>query len=49
MESTKTILVVDDEETIRKFVTFHLKRTAKYEVIDVADGKEAINLAKSRI
>ncbi len=47
MDSTKTILVVDDEETIRKIVKFHLKRTTKYEVLDAADGKEAINLAKS--
>ncbi len=48
MDSTKTILVVDDEETIRKIVKFHLKRTLKYEVLDAVDGQEAIHLAKRK-
>jgi len=48
MDATKTILLVDDEETIRKIVRFHLEKTARYNVLDAADGEVAIQLAKSK-
>jgi DNA-binding response OmpR family regulator len=41
----KKILVVDDEETIRKFVKIHLVKDG-YEVKEAADGEQAIDQLK---
>ena len=41
----KKILVVDDEETIRKFVKMHLVKDG-YEVKEAADGEQAIDQLK---
>ena len=37
----KTVLIVDDEEVIRKFLTIHLAKLG-YEVKEAADGEQAI-------
>lgn len=42
--STKTILVVDDEEDIRDLVTFRLTR-AGYSVIHARNGEEGVQVA----
>ena len=42
---SKKILVVDDEETIRKFLKIHLVRDG-HEVKEAADGLEAIDLLR---
>ncbi|MFC4767316.1 response regulator transcription factor [Effusibacillus consociatus] len=44
MENTVRILVVDDEERIRKLVRMYLERNA-FEVEEAEDGKEALNKA----
>jgi len=41
------ILAVDDSASMRQMVTFTL-REAGYEVVDAADGVQALQLAKSR-
>lgn len=41
----KTVLVVEDEETIRDFVVINLRR-AGYEVIDASSGEEALEIFK---
>ena len=41
------ILAVDDSASMRQMVTFTL-REAGYEVVDAADGVQALELAKSR-
>lgn len=43
----KTILSVDDSNSIRQMVAFTLKG-AGYEVIEAADGQEALDKAKAR-
>jgi len=47
METKKKILVIDDEEVLRKIVKFHLEKTGLYEVISAANGQAGIDLAKS--
>jgi len=37
----RKVLIVDDEETIRKFLRVHLAKLG-YEVIEAADGEQAI-------
>jgi DNA-binding response OmpR family regulator len=39
----KTVLVVEDEETIRDFVVINLRR-AGYEVVDTSSGEEALEI-----
>lgn len=39
------ILLIEDEENIRKITAYDL-RNANYEIVECADGKEAIELAK---
>jgi two-component system alkaline phosphatase synthesis response regulator PhoP len=41
----KKVLVIDDEETIRKFIKIHLGK-AGYEVKEAADGEQAMVLLK---
>jgi two-component system alkaline phosphatase synthesis response regulator PhoP len=41
----KKVLVIDDEETIRKFIKIHLAK-AGYEVKEAADGEQAMVLLK---
>ena len=43
----KSIISVDDSTTMRKMVAFTLK-SAGYEVLEAADGAEALNLLKTR-
>ncbi|MCU7835509.1 MAG: response regulator [gamma proteobacterium symbiont of Taylorina sp.] len=43
----KTILAVDDSTSMRQMVTFTLKG-AGYDVIDAADGQQALDIAKTR-
>jgi len=42
-----TILAVDDSASMRQMVTFTLKG-AGYQVVEAADGQEALNKAKSQ-
>jgi DNA-binding response OmpR family regulator len=42
---SKKILVVDDEETIRKFLRIHLAKSG-YEVKEAVDGVQAIDLLR---
>ena len=42
--TTKTILIVDDEETILNLLSHNLKREG-YEVLEARDGEEALKLA----
>ncbi|MEG1732924.1 MAG: response regulator, partial [Longicatena sp.] len=39
-----SILLIEDEDNIRKIIAYDLKK-ANYDVCEVADGKEAIKLA----
>ena len=49
MSQKKTILVVDDSESIREVVGFELERNG-YKVVKAEDGKEALEkITKSRI
>jgi DNA-binding response OmpR family regulator len=41
MAESSTILLVDDEETVRKVLTFPLERDG-YQVVQAADGEEAL-------
>lgn len=41
--NNKTVMVIDDEERIRKILRIQLEREG-YKVIDISDGKEAIEL-----
>src|SRR3954470_9914759 len=41
MAESSTILLVDDEETVRKVLTFPLERDG-YRVVQAADGEEAL-------
>src|SRR3954451_10929293 len=41
MAERSTILLVDDEETVRKVLTFPLERDG-YQVVQAADGEEAL-------
>jgi two-component system chemotaxis response regulator CheY len=43
----KSIISVDDSSTMRKMVSFTLK-AAGYDVLEAADGAEALNLLKSK-
>ena len=43
----KTILAVDDSPSIRQMVSFTLKG-AGYDVVEAADGVQALNIAKTR-
>ena len=45
MNPTRTILLVDDEETLRLLVTVTLEAEA-YRVVTAADGEEGLALAK---
>ena len=45
MNRKESILVVDDEETIREVVSRYLEREG-FEVQDAADGYEALDLIK---
>lgn len=38
---SKKILIVDDEEVIRKFIRIHLAKLG-YEVVEAADGEQAL-------
>jgi DNA-binding response OmpR family regulator len=45
---SKKVLIIDDEETIRKFLRIHLSK-AGYEVKEAADGEQAmVQLKKDR-
>ncbi|QWT46294.1 response regulator [Azospira inquinata] len=44
---SKTILAVDDSTSIRQMVSFTLK-SAGYEVVEAADGQDALDKAKSQ-
>lgn len=44
---TPLVLVADDDEDIRSLVTFRLERSG-YEVVQAADGEEALRLAVER-
>jgi len=41
----KKILVIDDEETVRKFLRIHLGKFG-YDVTEAADGQQAIDLLR---
>jgi len=41
-----TILVVDDEDAVRKSIAFALKRKRGFEVLEAADGLVGLELAK---
>lgn len=43
----KIVLAVDDSVSIRQMVTFTLK-SAGYEVVEAADGREGLNKAKAQ-
>ncbi len=43
VSGTETILLVEDEDGVRKFVT-NILRSAGYSVLEVSNGREAINL-----
>ncbi len=44
--SGKTVLIVDDEESVRRVVRKTLSE--KYDVLEARDGEEAINVAQSQ-
>lgn len=44
----KTVLIAEDEQSIREFTVINLKR-AGYEVIEAENGKEALDLYKQNI
>lgn len=46
-EDMATVLAVDDSSSMRQLVAFVL-REAGYEVVEAADGEEALNIAKER-
>ena len=43
----KKILVVDDDQSITKFIKFVLERSGNYEVLCESEGKKALPTAKS--
>jgi PAS domain S-box-containing protein len=47
IKTSKTILVVDDEASIRRFLTHELTNKG-YQVFEASGGKEAIDLARQR-
>lgn len=44
---SKTIITVDDAQTMRKMIRFTLQSTG-HEIIEAADGAEALNTLKNR-
>ena len=46
METSKTVMVVDDEERMRSLLRTYLAREG-YRVVAAADGREALRLAKT--
>jgi len=44
----KTVLVVDDEEAIRKSVGFALYVNRGFEIVEAEDGLSGLDLAKSK-
>ena len=42
----KTILLVDDEATIRKFVSVTLEDSGRYKVLSAGSGEEALELSR---
>ena len=47
LESSQTILVVEDEEDIRELLRFNLEREG-YAVLQAPDGRQGLELARSR-
>ena len=43
-----TVLIVDDEESIREILKYNLERE-KFEVFEAADGEEAIRMCTEKI
>lgn len=43
--SVKRIMVVDDDEDIRRLAALSLERVGGYQVVQVASGREAVELA----
>ncbi len=41
--SSKNLLVVDDSATTRMLISLTLKKEGRYTIIEVADGKEAVD------
>ena len=48
VEGSKTILVVDDEASVRQFINYALQ-TAGYNILLAADGKEALQIILSDV
>ena len=48
LKESKTILVVDDEISVRDFIAYAL-RTAGYNILTAADGKEALQIISSGV
>jgi len=46
MPNTRTILVVDDEETIRRVVTMTLSRVGYEEVLEAEDATQALEISE---
>jgi len=42
MEQARKVLVVDDSATFRRLIVFHLKKLPQIEVVEAADGLEAV-------
>ena len=48
LKESKTILVVDDEISVRDFIAYAL-RTAGYNILTAADGEEALQIISSGV
>lgn len=48
IEEKRTVLVIDDEESIRKFMTIHLQKEG-YQVIQSSGGKEVFKVIENNI